>query len=57
VSISLVYASSERSMLVSESSAWKGSAGAGNPVEGRLKEGVAGPGCLNDPGDEAELDG
>jgi hypothetical protein len=57
VSISLVYASSERSMLVSESSEWNGSAEAGTPVEGRLKEGVAGPVCLNDSGDEAELDG
>jgi hypothetical protein len=55
--VSLVWPSSERSWLVSESSEWKGSAGTGTPVVGRLKKEAGGPACLNDSGDDAELDG
>ena len=53
----VVYLSSERSLLVSESSEWNGSAGAGTPVEGRVYERVSGPACLRDSGDDAELEG
>jgi hypothetical protein len=54
---SLVCPSSERSLLVSESSEWKGSVGAGTPTEGRLKRGVGGLVCRKDSEDDAELDG
>jgi hypothetical protein len=53
----LLRPSPERSLLVSESSEWKGSAGAGTPSVGRLKEGVGGPAYLIDSGDEAAVEG